>query len=31
MRRAQLMKRLGLHNVAGLVRYAIQAGLVAPG
>lgn len=26
--RTQLMKRLGIHNVAGLVRYAIQQGLV---
>lgn len=29
--RAQLMKRLGLHNLAGLVRYAIHAGVVSPG
>ena len=29
--RAQLMQRLGIHDVAGLVRYAIRAGLVAPG
>jgi DNA-binding NarL/FixJ family response regulator len=29
--RAQLMERLGIHDVAGLVRYAIRAGLVAPG
>lgn len=28
--RAQLMERLGIHDVAGLVRYAIRAGLVAP-
>ncbi len=27
--RAQLMKRLDIHDVAGLVRYAIQIGLVA--
>jgi len=29
--RAQLMERLGIHDVAGLVRYAIRAGLVTPG
>jgi len=28
--RAQLMERLDIHDVAGLVRYAIRAGLVAP-
>jgi DNA-binding NarL/FixJ family response regulator len=28
--RAQLMERLGIHDVAGLVRYAIRAGVVAP-
>lgn len=28
--RAQLMERLGIHDVASLVRYAIRAGLVAP-
>ena len=28
--RAQLMERLGIHDVAGLVRYAIRTGLVAP-
>jgi DNA-binding NarL/FixJ family response regulator len=28
--RAQLMKRLDIHDVAGLVRYAIRAGLVRP-
>jgi DNA-binding NarL/FixJ family response regulator len=27
--RAQMMKRLDIHDVAGLVRYAIRAGLVA--
>ena len=27
--RAQLMKRLGIHDVPGLVRYAIRAGLVS--
>lgn len=27
--RTQLMKRLGIHDVAGLVRYAIAAGLVS--
>ena len=26
--RAQLMERLDIHNVAGLVRYAIKKGLV---
>ena len=26
--RAQLMERLGIHDVAGLVRFAIRAGLV---
>jgi DNA-binding NarL/FixJ family response regulator len=28
--RAQLMERLGIHDVAGLVRYAIRSGLVSP-
>ncbi len=28
--RAQLMARLGIHDVAGLVRYAIRNGLVSP-
>ncbi|CAG0928953.1 Oxygen regulatory protein NreC [Thermoflexales bacterium] len=28
--RAQLMDRLGIYDVAGLVRYAIRVGLVAP-
>ncbi len=28
--RAQLMERLGIHDVAGLVRYAIRIGLVSP-
>lgn len=28
--RTQLMGRLGIHDVAGLVRYAIRVGLVAP-
>jgi DNA-binding NarL/FixJ family response regulator len=27
--RAQLMKRLGVRDVAGVVRYAIRMGLVA--
>ena len=27
--RAQLMERLGIHDIAGLVRYAIRVGLVA--
>jgi len=26
--RAQLMERLDIHDIAGLVRYAIRAGLV---
>jgi DNA-binding NarL/FixJ family response regulator len=29
--RTELMERLGIHGVAGLVRYAIQVGLVQPG
>jgi DNA-binding NarL/FixJ family response regulator len=29
--RTELMDRLGIHGVAGLVRYAIQVGLVRPG
>jgi DNA-binding NarL/FixJ family response regulator len=29
--RTQLMERLDIHNVAGLVRYAIRIGLVTPG
>jgi DNA-binding NarL/FixJ family response regulator len=28
--RMQLMERLGIHDVAGLVRYAIHTGMVAP-
>jgi DNA-binding NarL/FixJ family response regulator len=28
--RAQLMERLGIHDVPGLVRYAIRSGLVSP-
>ncbi len=28
--RTQLMERLGIHDVAGLVRYAIRIGLVSP-
>ena len=27
--RAQLMERLGIHDIAGLVRYAIKMGLVS--
>jgi DNA-binding NarL/FixJ family response regulator len=27
--RAQLMERLDIHDIAGLVRYAIRAGLVS--
>jgi DNA-binding CsgD family transcriptional regulator len=26
--RARLMQRLGVHDIAGLVRYAIQVGMV---
>lgn len=29
--RARLMARLGIHDVAGLVRFAIRAGLIPPG
>jgi DNA-binding NarL/FixJ family response regulator len=29
--RAQIMERLGIRNVAGLVRYAIRTGLVPSG
>lgn len=29
--RTELMERLGIHGTAGLVRYAIQVGLVRPG
>jgi DNA-binding NarL/FixJ family response regulator len=28
--RAQLMERLGIHDLAGLVRYAIRTGLIKP-
>jgi DNA-binding NarL/FixJ family response regulator len=28
--RAELMRRLDIHDVAGLTRYAIRAGLVSP-
>jgi DNA-binding NarL/FixJ family response regulator len=28
--RTELMQRLGIHGVAGLVRYAIRAGIVHP-
>jgi DNA-binding NarL/FixJ family response regulator len=28
--RAQIMERLGIHDVAGLVRYAIRVGMVTP-
>ena len=31
MHRAQLMERLDIHDVAGLVRYAIRVGMVTPG
>jgi len=29
--RAQLMDRLDIHDVAGLVRFAIRVGLISPG
>ena len=29
--RAQLMERLDIHDIAGLVRYAIRVGLIQPG
>ena len=28
--RAQLMERLDIHDIAGLVRYAIRTGLISP-
>ena len=28
--RGQIMERLGIHDLAGLVRYAIRTGLVSP-
>lgn len=28
--RAELMKRLGIHNIAGLVRYAVSHGIIVP-
>ena len=28
--RAQLMNRLGIHDISGLVRFAIRAGLLPP-
>jgi len=28
--RTELMERLGIHGIAGLVRYAIRAGIVHP-
>lgn len=28
--RARLMKRLGIHTTAGLVRYAIREGMISP-
>ena len=28
--RSQIMARLGIHNLAGLVRYAVRAGMVSP-
>jgi DNA-binding NarL/FixJ family response regulator len=30
MHRAQLMERIGIHDVAGLVRYALRIGLIQP-
>jgi DNA-binding CsgD family transcriptional regulator len=29
--RTQIMKRLDIHGIAGLVRYAVRAGIVAAG
>ena len=29
--RTELMEQLGIHGVAGLVRYAIRVGIVHPG
>jgi DNA-binding NarL/FixJ family response regulator len=29
--RAQIMDRLGIHDITGLVRYAIRTGIIAPG
>jgi DNA-binding NarL/FixJ family response regulator len=29
--RAQIMERLHIHDLAGLVRYAIRIGMIAPG
>jgi DNA-binding NarL/FixJ family response regulator len=29
MHRAQLMERLDIHDVAGLVRYAIRTGMIS--
>jgi FixJ family two-component response regulator len=29
MHRAQLMERLDIHDVAGLVRYALRAGIIS--
>ena len=31
LHRTQLMEALDIHDVAGLVRYAIRMGLIAPG
>ena len=28
--RTQMMERLGIHDIAGLVRYAIRMGMVLP-
>jgi DNA-binding NarL/FixJ family response regulator len=28
--RAQLMERLGVHDLAGLVRFAVRVGLIRP-
>ncbi len=30
LHRAHLMKKLGIHNIAGLVRYAVRTGVVVP-
>jgi DNA-binding NarL/FixJ family response regulator len=28
--RAQIMERLGIHDVAGLTRYALRIGMIGP-
>jgi DNA-binding NarL/FixJ family response regulator len=29
--RGEIMKRVGIHDIVGLVRYAVRVGLVSPG